>query len=26
MSCGGIHDPNLGINDIAGMLGVTWFF
>ena len=26
MSCAGIHDPNLGINDIAGMLGVTWFF
>jgi len=26
MSCGGIHSPNLGINDVAFMLGVTWFF
>ena len=26
MSCGGIHDPNLGINNIAFMIGVTWFF
>jgi lipid A 3-O-deacylase len=26
MSCGGIHAPNLGINDVVFMLGVTWFF
>jgi hypothetical protein len=26
MSCGGIHSPNLGINDVAFMMGVTWFF
>jgi len=22
----GIHDPNLGINTVAGFLGVSWFF
>lgn len=26
MSCGGIHSPNLGANDVGLMLGVTWFF
>lgn len=26
VSCGGIHSPNLGINDVAFMIGVTWFF
>jgi hypothetical protein len=26
MSCAGLHDPNLGVNTIKGMLGVTWFF
>jgi hypothetical protein len=26
MSCAGIHDPNLGVNTIKGMLGLTWFF
>ena len=25
-SCAGIHDPNLGINTVAGLLGVSWFF
>jgi hypothetical protein len=26
MSCAGIHNPNLGVNTIKGMLGLTWFF
>jgi len=26
MSCGGIHSPNLGANNVALMFGVTWFF
>lgn len=26
ISCGGIHDPNLGLNGVTGMLGVTKFF
>jgi len=26
MSCAGLHDPNLGVNTIKGMLGLTWFF
>jgi hypothetical protein len=26
ISCGGIHSPNLGINDVVFMPGVTWFF
>lgn len=26
VSCGGIHSPNLGINDVACMLGLTFFF
>jgi hypothetical protein len=26
MSCGGIHDPNLGLNGVKGMLGITYFF
>lgn len=25
-SCAGIHHPNLGINNVAFMLGVSWFF
>ena len=25
-SCAGIHQPNSGINTVAFMLGVTWFF
>jgi hypothetical protein len=25
-SCAGIHHPNLGLNGITGMLGVTFFF
>jgi hypothetical protein len=25
-SCGGIHKPNLGLNGITGMLGMTFFF
>ena len=25
-SCAGIHSPNSGINTVAFMLGVTWFF
>jgi lipid A 3-O-deacylase len=26
MSCAGISHPNLGLNGVIGMLGVTWFF
>jgi lipid A 3-O-deacylase len=26
MSCAGIHPPNLGLNSVAWMIGVTWFF
>ena len=26
LSCAGMHDPNLGVNTIKGMLGLTWFF
>jgi hypothetical protein len=26
MSCAGLHDPNLGVNAIKGMAGLTWFF
>jgi lipid A 3-O-deacylase len=26
MSCAGIDDPNHGVNNIAFMIGVTWFF
>jgi hypothetical protein len=26
MSCAGIHDPNLGLNDVVFMFGLTWFF
>jgi len=26
LSCAGIHKPNLGINNVKGLLGVTWFF
>jgi lipid A 3-O-deacylase len=26
MSCAGIHKPNLGLNGVAGFLGLTWFF
>jgi lipid A 3-O-deacylase len=26
VSCAGIHDPNLGLNCLKGMAGVTWFF
>jgi hypothetical protein len=25
-SCAGINDPNLGINNVAFMFGVSWFF
>lgn len=25
-SCGGLHSPNLGINTVAYMFGVSWFF
>jgi lipid A 3-O-deacylase len=25
MSCAGLHDPNLGVNSIKGMVGLTWF-
>jgi hypothetical protein len=25
-SCGGLHSPNLGINTVAVMFGVSWFF
>ena len=26
MSCAGIDKPNLGLNDVIGMIGLTWFF
>ena len=26
MSCAGIHPPNLGVNTVKGMIGLTWFF
>ncbi len=26
VSCGGLHDPNLGLNAVKGMAGITWFF
>jgi len=26
MSCAGLHDPNLGVNTVKGMIGMTWFF
>jgi hypothetical protein len=26
MSCAGIDKPNLGLNDIIGLIGLTWFF
>ena len=26
MSCAGLHSPNLGLNAILGMVGLTWFF
>ena len=26
MSCAGIHSPNLGVNNVAFMIGITWFF
>ncbi len=26
MSCAGLHRPNLGLNTVMGMVGLTWFF
>jgi hypothetical protein len=26
MSCAGIHKPNLGLNGVTGLLGITYFF
>ena len=26
MSCAGLHAPNLGVNTVKGMVGLTWFF
>lgn len=26
MSCAGLSNPNLGLNAVIGMLGITWFF
>jgi hypothetical protein len=26
MSCAGIDKPNLGLNDVIGWIGLTWFF
>ena len=26
MSCAGIDKPNLGLNDVIGLIGLTWFF
>jgi hypothetical protein len=25
-NAGGINKPNLGVNDVIGMIGLTWFF
>jgi len=26
LSCAGLHAPNLGLNGVVGMIGLTWFF
>lgn len=26
LSCAGMHSPNLGLNAVAGMIGLSWFF
>jgi hypothetical protein len=26
LSCAGIDKPNLGVNEVIGMIGLTWFF
>jgi len=26
LSCAGINHPNLGVDNVAFMVGVTWFF
>jgi len=26
LSCAGISHPNLGMNNVVGMVGITWFF
>jgi len=26
MSCAGTHSPNLGLNTVVGMIGLSWFF
>ena len=26
LSCGGMNSPNLGLNGVAGMIGLSWFF
>jgi len=26
MSCAGINHPNLGVNNVVGMVGLTWYF
>lgn len=26
LSCAGLHTPNLGLNNVNGMLSITWFF
>lgn len=26
LSCAGIHDPNLGLNGVTGLLGLSWLF
>jgi len=26
MSCAGMHTPNLGLNNVGGMVGISWFY
>jgi opacity protein-like surface antigen len=26
ISCAGLHSPNLGLNNVGGMVNITWFF
>jgi lipid A 3-O-deacylase len=26
LSCAGMYSPNLGLNNVNGMLGISWFF
>ena len=26
LSCAGINSPNLGLNNVSGLVGISWFF